>query len=696
MDHHQGHAQYSNHGDKNKVNHSVSSYQQHHHHHHEDKSRHADDSHRMDKHAGHHVDDFKKRFYISLAVTIPILILSPMIQMFLGVDWRFPYDTTVLFLLSSFVFFYGGTPFLAGAYRELRQKIPAMMTLIALAIVVAYCYSSLTVFGLTEVDFFWELATLIDIMLLGHWLEMKSILGASRALEELVRLIPSEAHLVDDDGAIKDVSVMELKPQQVILIKPGERIPVDGAIKIGQSSVDESMLTGESVPVVKKSGDKVIGGAINGEGSLTVTVQNEGGKGYLSQVIKLVKEAQESKSKAQNLSDKAAKWLFYIALAAGLITLAAWLSMGFSFDFAMQRMVTVMIIACPHALGLAVPLVVSTSTSLAAQKGLLIRNRTAFEEARKLNAVVFDKTGTLTQGKFGITDILMASGYDETELLKIVGALEAQSEHPISKGITAEVKKRNISVYGAESVENLTGEGLQGIVGGKKIKVVSPGHMNKHQIAYPAQDYERLASQGKTVVFAVIDGQFAGMISLADQVRETSLDAIEKLKILGVTSMMLTGDNKQVSELVGSQLNIDEIYAEVLPHQKADKIKEIQEKGYLVAMTGDGVNDAPALAIANLGIAVGAGTDVAIETADVVLVRSDPEDVVSILHLSRRTYAKMVQNLWWASGYNIVAIPLAAGILYGAGILLDPAVGAVLMSLSTIVVAINAKLLKAD
>lgn len=684
-----GHAHHHHHG-----SHTMNS-----HHHHEQKNEPHDDSHGMDKHAGHHVEDFKKRFYISLIVTIPIMILSPMIQMFLGVDWRFPYDTFLLFLLSSFVFFYGGMPFLVGGYHELKHKAPGMMTLIALAIVVAYGYSSLTVFGLmemAEMDFFWELATLIDIMLLGHWLEMKSIVGASNALEKLVKLIPSEAHLVTEGGELQDVAVSELKPGQVIVIKPGERIPVDGIIAAGHSSVDESMLTGESVPIVKKRGDLVIGGAINGEGSLTVTVQNEGGKGYLSQVINLVKEAQESKSKAQGLSDKAAKWLFYLALAAGFITLAVWLSLGYSFAFAMQRMVTVMIIACPHALGLAVPLVISTSTTLAAQNGLLIRNRTAFEEARKLNAIVFDKTGTLTQGKFGITDIHPAEVVDETELLKIVGSLEAQSEHPISVGVVAEVEKRGIKVPTPERVENLTGEGIQGIVNGKDVKVVSPGYMKANQLSYPVEDFSRLASQGKTVVFAVIDGHYSGMIALADQVRENSLSAIEKLKSMGVRSIMLTGDNKQVAELVGKELNIDEIYAEVLPHQKADKIKEIQDAGYQVAMTGDGVNDAPALAKADLGIAVGAGTDVAIETADVVLVRSDPEDVVSILNLSRRTYKKMVQNLWWATGYNILAIPLAAGVLYGAGILLDPAVGAILMSLSTIVVAINAKLLKAD
>lgn len=682
-------------------NHTYKHESEHHHdamkhnHVHVDSPHGAGDQHSGDKHAGHHVDDFKIRFYISLIVTIPIMALSPMIQMFIGVNWRFPYDAVLLFVLSSFVFFYGGRPFLVGAYRELKQKNPGMMTLISLAIVVAYLYSSLIVMGLTNVDFFWELATLIVIMLLGHWLEMKSILGASNALEELVKLIPSEAHLITEGGAIMEVSVSELSPEQTILIKPGERIPVDGIVVKGQSSLDESMLTGESVPVIKNPGDRLIGGAVNGEGALTVTVTNSGEKGYLSQVISLVKEAQESKSKTQNLSDRAAKWLFYVALGAGLTTLLVWLLLGYGFNFAIQRMVTVMIIACPHALGLAVPLVVSTTTSIAAKKGLLIRNRTAFEEARKLNAVVFDKTGTLTQGKFGITDILPTPGYSETEILSLVGSLEAQSEHPISKGVVEEVKNREIKISEPESFEALTGKGLKGKVNGKEVLVVSPGYMEDQKIDYPISEYNELSAQGKTVVFTVIDNQYAGLIALADKVRESAKSAVENLKSLGIKSMMLTGDNKKVAQWVGESLHLDEIYAEVLPHQKADKITEIQNDGYMVAMTGDGVNDAPALAKADLGIAIGAGTDVAIETADIVLVRSDPNDVVSILDLSRKAYNKMIQNLWWASGYNIIAIPLAAGILYGAGIILDPAIGAILMSLSTIVVAINAKLLRA-
>lgn len=667
-------------------------------HHHGEESAHAgkeNGAHTMDKHEGHHIEDFKKRFFVSLAITIPIVILSPMIQMFLGVNWRFSYDVVVVFLLSSFVFFYGGAPFLIGAYRELQHKVPGMMTLISLAIVVAYVYSTLMVFGVTDIDFFWELATLIDIMLLGHWLEMKSVMGASNALQELVKLIPSEAHLVTSSGVTKDIAVSELKPEQTILVKPGERIPVDGLIVKGQSTLDESMLTGESVPVSRKSGDLVIGGAVNGEGALTVTVKKTGEEGYLSQVISLVKEAQESKSKTHNLSDRAAKWLFYAALGSGLATLIVWLSLGYSFDYAMQLMVTVLIIACPHALGLAVPLVVSTSTTIAARKGLLIRNRTAFEEARRLNAVVFDKTGTLTLGKFGITDIVPAEGNDETELLTMVGALEAHSEHPISKGIVEEVKKRNIKLPEVEQFEAMTGKGLKGKVNGMTVMTVSPGYMRNEKIPFPEDSYSRLSSQGKTVVFVLLKGRFAGMIAMADQVRESARSAVNQLKALGVESMMLTGDNKQVAGWVGAKLGLDEIHAEVLPHEKADKIMEIQRSGHRVAMTGDGVNDAPALAKADLGIAIGAGTDVAIETADVILVRSDPEDVASIIELSQKTYRKMIQNLWWATGYNIIAIPLAAGVLSGIGILLNPAVGAVLMSLSTIIVAINAKLLKA-
>jgi P-type Cu2+ transporter len=647
-------------------------------------------------HASHHaqmVDDFKRRFYISLIITIPILVFSPMIQEFLGIDLRFTGDMYILFGLATFIFFYGGWPFLEGSWKELKRKEPGMMTLIALAITVAYAYSSLTVFGLSGKNFFWELATLIDIMLLGHWIEMKSVMGASRALEELVKLMPSEAHLVDEEGNVKDVPTSELKQGNKVLIKPGEKVPVDGTIIKGESTLDESMLTGESVPVEKFKEDQVIGGSINGEGSLTVSVEKTGEDSYLSQVVTMVKEAQESKSRTQDLSNRAAKWLFYIALLAGIITMAVWLLIGESFVYALERMVTVMVIACPHALGLAAPLVVARSTAIAAKRGLLIRDRASFEGARILDAIVFDKTGTLTEGKFGITDIQLVESSEE-EVIRLAASLEAQSEHPIARGIFEEAEKRSIKLSEPENFQSITGKGLKGTINGKSVMVVSPGYMAEEKISYDKDIYEKLSGEGKTVVFVLVEGELTAMIALADKVRDSSKEAMKRLKELNIRAMMLTGDNKQVANWVANSLDLDEVYAEVLPHQKADKIKEVKKEGLRVAMTGDGVNDAPALANADLGIAVGAGTDVAMETADVILVKSNPNDVVSIISLSKATYRKMIQNLWWAAGYNIVAIPLAAGVLYNAGIVLSPAIGAVLMSLSTVIVAINARLLK--
>jgi P-type Cu2+ transporter len=677
------------------VNHHNHDHQQHQESHEEHGKKnehlHGDQGDHSSHHA-HMVDDFKRRFYISLIITIPILILSPMIQDFLGIDVRFAGDMYILFGLASFIFFYGGWPFLQGSWEELKRKEPGMMTLIALAITVAYVYSSLTVFGLSGKNFFWELATLIDIMLLGHWIEMKSVMGASRALEELVKLMPSEAHLIDEEGNVKDVQTSDLKQGDTVLIKPGEKVPVDGMIIKGESSLDESMLTGESVPVEKFKDDQVIGGSINGEGSLTVSVEKTGEDSYLSQVVTMVKEAQESKSRTQDLSNRAAKWLFYMALLAGIITLTVWLLIGESFVYALERMVTVMVIACPHALGLAAPLVVARSTAIAAKRGLLIRNRASFEGARNLDAIVFDKTGTLTEGKFGITDIKMVESSEE-EVIRLAASLEAQSEHPIARGIFEEAEKRSIKMTEPENFQSITGKGLKGIVDGKRVMVVSPGYMAEEKITYAADIYQKLSAEGKTVVFVLVEGELSAMIALADKVRESSKEAMKRLKELNIRAMMLTGDNKQVANWVAENLDLDEVYAEVLPHQKADKINEVKEEGLRVAMTGDGVNDAPALANADLGIAVGAGTDVAMETADVILVKSNPNDVVSIIALSKATYRKMIQNLWWAAGYNIVAIPLAAGVLYNAGIVLSPAVGAVLMSLSTVIVAINARLL---
>ncbi|MGM0396728.1 MAG: heavy metal translocating P-type ATPase [Bacillota bacterium] len=652
-----------------------------------------------DEHEGHDhgdmVEDFKRRFFISLVLTIPILVLSPMIQSFLGVEWRFAGDMYILFGLSTVVFFYGGWPFITGAKDELKDKSPGMMTLIALAITIAYGYSSVVVFGWEGNQLFWELATLVDIMLLGHWIEMRSVMGASNALEELVKLMPNEAHRLDGDGNVEDVPLSELKGDDRVLVKPGEKIPVDGVIVDGKSAVDESMLTGESVPVEKNEGDEVIGGSVNKEGSLTVEVKKTGKDSYLSQVITMVKEAQESKSKTQDLTNRAAKWLFYVALTAGFVTLFVWLSLGYDFDMALERMVTVMVITCPHALGLASPLVVAVSTTLSAKQGLLIRNRANFEGARNLDAVVFDKTGTLTKGEFGVTDVVPVEGYEEDKVLRIAASLEQNSEHPIATGIVNQAREREIDLGDIEEFQALTGKGIEGKVNGEKVNVVSIGYVQNKDLLYDKDHFDKMSEEGKTVVFVLLEDELVGMVGLADMVRETAKEAIAALKEKGIHSIMLTGDNRKVADWVAKQLDIDEVYAEVLPDDKAGQVKKIMEKGWKVAMTGDGVNDAPALATADLGIAIGAGTDVAMETADVVLVKSNPNDVVALIDLSRKTYRKMVQNLWWATGYNIIAIPLAAGVLAPWGIVLSPAVGAILMSMSTVIVAINAKMLKA-
>ena len=655
------------------------------------------DIHKHSEHEGHTIEGFKKRFWISILFTIPILILSPMIQHFLGVKeaFRFNGDIYALFVLSSFVFFYGGYPFLKGLFDELKNKQPGMMTLIALAISVAYFYSSAVVFGVKGEVFFWELATLIDIMLLGHWIEMKSVMGASKALEELAKLMPDEAHKINDDGSVIESPVSELKHKDKLLIKPGEKIPADGKIFEGKTSINEAMITGESKPVSKGEGDDVIGGSINGEGSFKIEVEKIGDETFLSQIVKLVKEAQESKSKTQNLANRAAFWLTIVAITAGALTMFAWLLFTEqSFNFALARTVTVMVIACPHALGLAVPLVVAVSTALSAKGGLLIRNRNAFEQARNIQAIIFDKTGTLTKGEFGITEIIsFAEEFDDKEILKYASAIEFESEHPIAQGIVKLSKDK----YDLKEFNSIPGRGAEGKVNGKDVKVVSPGYLAENKIEIKEKEkIEKLSAQGKTVVFVLIDTKLRGAIVLADIIREESKEAIRQLKELGIKPMMLTGDNKQVAKWVADELGLDDYFAEVLPDKKAEKVKEVQNRSMIVAMTGDGVNDAPALAQADVGIAIGAGTDVAVESADIILVKNNPKDVVSLIKFSRATYKKMIQNLIWAAGYNIIAIPLAAGVLYSAGIVLSPALGAVLMSLSTIIVAINAKLLKID
>ena len=643
-------------------------------------------------HHAHMAADFRKRFWVSLILTVPILVLSPLLQTLVGLRdaFRFPGDVYVLFGFASAVFWYGGWPFLKGFFEEIKSRQPGMMTLVTVAIATAYLYSGAVVFGLTGKMFFWELASLVDIMLLGHWIEMKSVMGASKALEELAKLMPSDAHKIMPDGSVKDVPLGELAMDDKVLIKPGEKIPADGVIVQGESSVNEAMLTGESMPVTKKTGDKVIGGSINGEGSLTIEVKGTGKDSFLSQVIDLVKQAQDSKSKTQDLANTAAKWLTIVALSGGVISFLVWLLMGKDFSFAIERAVTVMVIACPHALGLAVPLVVAVSTALAAKNGLLLRNRVAFEGARKLQAVIFDKTGTLTEGKFGVTDTLtLSQDIDEETLRKYAASVDANSEHPIAKAIAASSKNK----MPVENFNSIPGKGVEGRVDGKEIKVISPGYLDEQKIDMTDKRVEPLQAQGKTVVFVLVDGELKGAIALADIIRPEAKQAIDALKTQNIRCMMLTGDNKATAKWVSDQVGLDEYFAEVLPKDKAAKIKEVQARGVSVAMIGDGVNDAPALAQSDLGVAIGAGSDVAVETADVILVRSNPLDVVSIVQLSRATYRKMIQNLLWAAGYNVIAIPLAAGALYAWGVLLSPAVGAALMAASTVIVAINARLL---
>jgi len=647
-------------------------------------------------HHAHMVADFRRRFWVSLALTVPILLLSPLIQELLGIEdiISFPGDAYVLWGFSSAVFFYGGLPFLKGIWSELKSKSPGMMTLVALAITVAYAYSSVVVFGLAGKAFFWELATLVDVMLLGHWLEMRSVMGASSALEELAKLLPAEAHHLMPDGSLHDMPIEMLKVGHKVVVKPGEKIPADGKVVEGESSVNEAMLTGESKPVPKQAEARVIGGSVNGEGSITVEVQKTGEESYLSQVTRLVQEAQASRSRSQTLADRAAFWLTIIAISAGVITMVLWLTvLSQDFVFSLERMVTVMVITCPHALGLAVPLVVAVSTAISARNGLLIRNRNNFERARKIEAILFDKTGTLTKGEFGVTDIVtFERGIGEAELLKYAASVEAHSEHPIARGIVSSSEE----TFSVEGFKAIPGRGTQGVVKGKEVKVVSPGYLKENNIEADDERISKLTSQGKTVVFVMVEGKLGGAIALADIIRPESREAIKRLKEMGIKCMMITGDNKQVAKWVADEVGLDEYFAEVLPEEKVEKVEEVQSRGMIVAMTGDGVNDAPALAQADVGIAIGAGTEVAVATADIILVRSNPLDAVSIVGLSRATYNKMLQNLGWATGYNVIAIPLAAGALYSFGIVLSPAVGAALMSLSTIIVAINARFLRVE
>jgi Cu2+-exporting ATPase len=628
-----------------------------------------------------------------LALTLPILLLSPMVRDVLGLADRISFagDLYVLFALSTAVYLYGGFPFLQGLAREVRQGRPGMMTLVGIAISTAYLYSAAVVLGLPGGLFFWELATLVDIMLLGHYIEMTSVLGASRALQELARLMPANAHRVREDGSTEDVPLDRLQTDDRVLIRPGEKVPADGQVVEGSSSVNEAMLTGESLPIAKSVGDRVIGGSINGQGSLQVAVERTGADSYLAQVIELVRRAQESKSRTQDLADRAAAWLTGIALGTGALTLLVWLvPLRQELSFALERTVTVIVIACPHALGLAVPLVVAVSTAQTARRGLLVRDRAAFEQARRIQAVLFDKTGTLTRGEFGVTDTLAYADHSLADIARLAASVEAHSEHPLARAITAApAESLPVSDFRA-----LPGFGVSGAVSGRTVLVVGPNYLERHSLAAPDDRAQRLAAQGKTVSYVIVDGELAGAVALADLIRPESRQAVERLHRRGVRTMMITGDNPQVAAWVAREIGLDEVFAQVLPEDKAAKVREVQGRGLVVAMVGDGVNDAPALAQADVGIAIGAGTDVAVETADIVLVRNNPLDAVSILDFAQATYRKMVQNLLWATGYNTVALPLAAGIGYPIGILLSPALGALFMSLSTVIVAVNASLLR--
>ena len=668
------------------MNHDHHKHEGHHDHH---KGHHKHEHH---EHGGHHrmmIEDFKKRFWVSLILMIPVLILAPMIQGFFGLDWRFTGDRYLQFALSTIIYFYGGWPFLKGLFDEIRKGRPGMMTLIGVAITAAYTYSSAVVFGLEGKTFFWELASLIVVMLLGHWIEMRSVLGASKALEALAALMPDEATRIDANGNKEKVSVSELSSGDLILIKPGEKVPADGIVEEGESDLNESMLTGESVPVKKGPGDEVIGGSVNGNGAIKIKIKGVRDDTYLAKVVQLVQDAQGQKSNTQRLADRAAFWLTIIALVGGFGTFIIWLTLGEELSFALERMVTVMVICCPHALGLAIPLVAAISTSISAKNGLLIRNRTAFENARKVDTIVFDKTGTLTEGSHEVQRIVsLHEKWDEQKILNFTAAVESGSEHHISKGLQRRAEADGIKVPDNSEFNYESGVGVSGKVEGRSVKAGGFLMLEKTGIEAPEDVDEAI----ETKVFLIVDEKLVGFITFADRIRESSPAAIKTLQDSGIKCLLLTGDNENVAAAVAKELGMDDYRAEVLPDEKQTEVKKLQNDGAFVAMTGDGVNDAPALAQADIGIAIGSGTDVAAETADIILVDSNPSDIANLILFGKATYRKMVQNLWWATGYNALALPLATGFV--PGLMISPAVGAALMSLSTVICAINAQLLK--
>ena len=655
------------------------------------------------EHAGHvdhsgHEDMFRRRFWISLLLSIPVLLYTPMLQMWFGFRMPdFPGSQFVMPLFSIIVFLYGGVPFLQMAIPEVRQRQPGMMTLISLAISVSFIYSLATMFVNLGEGFFWELVTLIDIMLLGHWIEMRSVRQASGALNTLAKLMPDTAEHIMPNGDIHTMPVSSLKPGHLVLIRPGASVPADGIVEEGESDVNEAMITGESAPVKKTLGAKVIAGTINGSGSLRVRVLAVGEQTALAGIMRLVRDAQQSKSRTQILADKAASWLFYLAIGVALVTAIAWtLAIGFDL-FTLQRVVAVLVIACPHALGLAVPLVVAISTTSAAQNGILVRNRLALEKAREIDVIIFDKTGTLTKGEQGVVSVKTTNNIEQDAALALTAALETDSEHIIARALRQAAEEKKLKLPAISNFEAIKGRGIHAKANGKEVWVGGPRLLELLNVKPDGtiDEFARFAgSKGQTVVYLIEDKNISAGFALADVVRPESYEAIKKLKDMNIQVAMLTGDSKDVAKAVADELGIDLYFAEVLPEHKDQKVIELQKQGKKVAMVGDGVNDAPALVRADVGIAIGSGTDVAVESAGIILVRSNPLDVVKIFKLSRASHRKMIENLVWASGYNVVALPLAAGVLAWAGILLSPAVGAVLMSLSTIIVAINAQLLR--
>lgn len=678
---------------------------------HKHNQDHNHSNHSHNHHEGHdhgamdhsaHGGDFKKKFFVSLFLGIPIILMAPMMGIELPFQFTFPGSEWVVLILGTILFFYGGMPFLKGAKMELEMKNPGMMMLISLGISVAYFYSVYAFVAnnflhssVHIMDFFWELATLILIMLLGHWIEMNAISNAGNALQKMAELLPNLATVIKEDGSTEEVTLQEVMIGQKVLVKAGEKVPTDGEILEGQTSINESMITGESKDVIKKVHDKVIGGSVNGSGAITIEVTGTGESGYLSQVMELVGSAQNEKSRVEFLSDKVAKWLFYIALTVGIVAFIVWFILTKDINIALERMVTVLIIACPHALGLAIPLVTAHSTSLGAQNGLLVKDRQALEVAKKVDIIMMDKTGTLTEGNFAVNEFeSFSQNYTKEEVLSLMAALEQTSSHPLAVGVLNKMEELGLSIPKASKVTNLPGIGMEGLVEGKDVKIVSISYMNQHDLPFNEKEFNELSSQGNSVSFLLVNHETIGLIAQGDQIKPDSKEMINELKAQGIKPVMLTGDNKQVANVVAKQLGIEAVHAELMPEDKEKIVKEYKEQGLVVMMVGDGVNDAPGLARADIGVAIGAGTDVAIDSADVILVKSNPFDILHFLSLSKNTQRKMVQNLWWGAGYNIVAIPLAAGILASVGVILSPAVGAVLMSFSTVIVAINAMLLK--